>query len=92
MPHRGDLIEVHWVDIYEDATGDPDLACLSRRASFGVYWQERDDSGIPVLVTTTTTDKDGSQQQGFCCYPKACVLDVKVVRRARGRRRESATK
>jgi hypothetical protein len=87
---RGDVIRVSWCDIQEDSTGDPDLAHLARRVSYGVFWARRKDQGVDVLVTTTTLDADGSQQQGSCCYPLACVLSMTVVKRARRSRRHGA--
>lgn len=84
-PARGDVICVEWVDIYEDATGNPDAAKLAHRTSFGLFWDKRQEDGIDVLVTTTTIDKDGPSQQGYCIYPLACVRAMKVIKRARKR-------
>ena len=87
-PERGDLVQVDWVDIYEDATGDPRGARLARRTSFALFWAKEIDDGTPVLVTTTTIDHDGADgQQGFCIYPEACVKRLKVVKRARRARK-----
>lgn len=90
-PGRGDLIEVHWVDISDDATGNPEAAKLSYRTSYGLFWDQRIelDAGMEVLVTTTTLDPDGPEQQGYCIYPAACVRKITIVRRAR--RRKTAT-
>lgn len=77
---------MEWVDIYEDATGNPDTAKLARRTSYGLFWGKRDDAGIPVIVTTTTLDADGPSQQGFCIYPEACVRGLKVIKRAQKKR------
>lgn len=85
-PAHGDLIEVHWVDIAEDSTGDPSTATLSRRTSYGLYWGHGEDGGIPVIVTTTTLDVDVLGQSGYCIYPVACVVKLLVVRRARRRK------
>ncbi len=82
-PQRGDLLEVSWVDIYENSAGDPNTAELARRTSFGLFWEEREDRGIPVIVTTTTIDHDADGQSGFCIYPKACVVKLAVIKRAR---------
>ena len=89
-PSRGDLVEVTWVDIYEDATGNPDTAKLARRITYGLFWEERLDGDVPVLVTTTTLDKDGPAQQGYCIYPRACVVSLKVIKRARRRKNGSS--
>jgi hypothetical protein len=86
-PGRGDLVEVRWVDILEDGSGNPETARLARRTSFGLFWDRRQDAGIDVVVTTTTLDADGPQQAGYCIYPAACVVSMKVVRRARKPRR-----
>lgn len=80
-PARGDVVRVEWVDIYEDPTGDPAHATLSHRSSCGMYYGESESHGVPVVVTTTTEDKDGDEHSGFCCYPKACVLALHVVKR-----------
>lgn len=77
-------MEVRWVDILEEPNGDPSLAKLARRTSYGVYWEEREDDGLPVLVTTTTLDDPAlSHQQGYCIYPRACIVGLKVVKRSR---------
>jgi hypothetical protein len=89
-PERGDLIQVDWVDIFEDPAGDPHSAELLRRTSFGLFWDRRDDDGIPVLVTTTTLDPHDSGQQGYCIYPSACVTRIKVIKRKRRQPRKSS--
>jgi hypothetical protein len=81
---RGDLCEIHWVDINEEPVGDPNKAGLSHRVSYGLYWSHIEEQGIPCIVTTTTTDpSDLSGQQGYCIYPEACVTSLTVVRKAR---------
>lgn len=90
-PERGDVVCVSWVDIYEDATGNPDAAKLARRTSYGLYWDRRQDDGLDVIVTTTTIDTDGPQQQGFCVYPAACVRTLKIIKRARRKRVSKST-
>ena len=82
-PSRGDVVEIVWVDISEDSTGDPEAAELAKRTSFGLFWGEKDDKGIPTLITTTTIDHDTSGQNGYCIYPRACVTSLKVIKRAR---------
>ncbi len=83
-PARGDLVQIDWVDIYEDPTGDPEKAVLKRRKSYAVFWDRRpDESGTEAIVTTTTIDEDAPAQQGFCIYPAACVLGMRVIKRAR---------
>ena len=85
-PARGDLVEVTWVDINEEPVGDPDAAKLARRTSYGLFWCERQDTGLPVLVTTTTRDDGPAHQSGYCIYPTACVVKLTVVKRARKRK------
>jgi hypothetical protein len=81
---RGDLVQIDWVDIYEDPVGDPDKASLKRRTSYAVFWDRRaDENGLEVIVTTTTVDDDAATQQGYCIYPAACVVGLKVIKRAR---------
>jgi len=86
-PLKGDLVEVHWVDIYEDSVGDPGVATLARRISVGYFWEEKDDHGIPVVVTTTTLEKD-PHSSGYCVYPKTCVTSLRVLRRKRRKKKE----
>jgi hypothetical protein len=83
-PSRGDLVQIDWVDIYEDPTGDPEKATLKKRTSYAIFWDRRaDTNGIEVVVTTTTIDDDATTQQGYCIYPAACILNLKVIKRAR---------
>ncbi len=82
-PARGDLIQLDWVDIYEDPTGDPAKAVLKRRTSYAIFWDRRQDpTGLEVIVTTTTVDEDVTAQQGYCIYPAACVVSLEVIKRA----------
>jgi len=81
---RGDYVEIHWIDIQESPAGDPAEAYLAQRKSLGVFWEYKDESGVPVLVTTTTVDADGETgQTGWCIYPTACVQSIRTIRRAR---------
>jgi hypothetical protein len=81
-PMRGDLVQLDWVDIYEDPVGDPDKATLKRRTSYALFWERRADAtGIDVIITTTTIDEDAPSQQGYCIYPAACVVELKVIKR-----------
>jgi hypothetical protein len=82
-PARGDLVQLDWVDIFEDPTGDPTKAALKRRTSYAIFWERRQDNGLDVIVTTTTIDDDAPSQQGYCIYPAACVVALKVIKRAR---------
>jgi hypothetical protein len=80
-PRRGDLVRVDWLDIREDPSGDPETAELARRTTFGLFWARRTDSGVRVLVTTTTVDEDHDLQSGYCIYPMSCVVKIRMVRR-----------
>jgi hypothetical protein len=90
-PIRGDLLEVHWIDIQEDSTGDPNQAYLGARVSYGLFWDRKQDKGVDVLVTTTTIDPE-PENQGWCCYPVTCVTRLRVVRRARRPRQRKEPK
>lgn len=87
-PERGDLVQVEWVDIYEDPTGDPDDAELAFRTSIGYFWKKGGSKyGPPVTVTTTTIDDDketvsGTSTSGFCVYPDSCIIRLKIIKRA----------
>lgn len=75
---------MEWVDILEDPKGDPNLAKLAVRKSYGLFWERRPDpSGLPCFVTTTTLDTDDATQQGYCIYPEACIRSIKVIKRVR---------
>ena len=80
---RGDLIQIEWVDIFEDAGGNPDEAKLYKRISYGLFWTKRQDDGVSVVVTTTTLDEADHSQQGYCIYPEACIRSLKIIKRAR---------
>lgn len=85
---RGDLIEIKWLDIAEDPVGNPDRAKLPRRSSYALFWEERLDGDIPVLVTTNTLDSDTPDQQGYCIYPRSVVVGIEVIRRKGKRKRK----
>jgi tRNA(Ile)-lysidine synthase TilS/MesJ len=82
---RGDLISIDWVDIYENSVADPNTATLARRTSYGLFWEQKEDKGVPVIVTTTTIDDDSSQS-GFCIYPLGCIVAIKIEKRKRRKR------
>lgn len=89
-PERGDLVEVHWLDINEDSNGDTAKATLCRRISVSYFWEFKDDHGVPVLVTCTTIDADSTVDQGWCAFPRTCITGLYVIRRARKPRRPRA--
>lgn len=80
---RGDLLRVEWVDIAEDPLGNPALASLARRTSYGLFWGFQESHGVACLVTTTTVDHDVSGQNGYVIYPVGCVRTVEVIKRTR---------
>ena|SRR3990172_11639165 len=79
---RGDLIEIVWVDICEDSIGNPDKTDLLRRTSFGLFWETKLSHGVNSIVTTTTLEEDHSQS-GYCIYPTSCIIDLKVIKKAK---------
>ena len=80
---RGDLLRVEWVDIAEDPLGNPALASLARRTSYGLFWGFQESHGVHCLVTTTTVDHDVSGQNGYVIYPLGCIRNVTVIKRVR---------
>lgn len=82
-PKRGDLVRVDWLDICEDGTGDPAMARLARRITFGIFIEIRDDDGVRVLVTTTTaaSENGDTYDSGWCIYPMSCVTRLRVMRK-----------
>lgn len=86
--NRGDHIEVDWLDIYADPTGDPRLAKLARQNEAGRFWELREDSGVRVLVTSTSKD-EGSLQEGYTIYPICVVTKITLVKRARKSRKNA---
>lgn len=87
---RGDLVEVAWVDIYEDPTGNPDAGDLALRHSFGLFWDYRKSHGVDAVVTTTTLDAGNPESQGYCIYPVSCIVSMKVIKRKNRKRRAKA--
>lgn len=79
---KGDLVEVHWVDITEDNVGDPADAEVSLRISIGYFLERKDSRGVPCIVTTTTLDSGISlTQSGWCIYPEGNIKEINVIRR-----------
>ena len=90
-PEKGDLVQVDWVDIQEDVTGDPEKATIAYRTSYGIFWSRRPDpEGVEILVTTTTVDRDHSGDAGYCAYPIGCVRSIQVIKKARKGRKVKA--
>lgn len=79
----GDLIEIHWVDITEDGTGDPARAEMAERISIGFFIEKKESRGIPCIVTSTTKDTDVQAQSGWCIYPEGAIQEIKIIRRGR---------
>lgn len=80
-PSRGDVVRVTWVDIQESATESPETCKPAERVSYGLYWAQEKRGPVDCLVTTTTIDKDGPHQSGYCCYPMGVVINVEVIKR-----------
>lgn len=78
---RGDLIQVDWVDICEDVTGDPDKAAFSRRTSYGIFWGAISSHGVPGIATTTTLDDEDLKENGYCAYPLGCILGITIIKK-----------
>lgn len=89
-PERGDLIEVKWLDIIHDATGNPNEAELQQRVTYALYWGTKTSKGVEALVVTNTADEDIPDQQGYTVFPTASVVGVKVVKRKPKPRRKGA--
>ncbi len=81
--NRGDLVQVTWTDIQESVTGSPDEAEVLIRNSVGYYWDEVTRNQQPLLITTTTIDSGDPSDFGWCAYPQACVLALKVIKKAK---------
>jgi hypothetical protein len=80
---RGDLLRVEWVDIAEDPVGNPVVAQLARRTSYGLFWAFQESLGVPCVVTTTTVDHDVQGQNGYTIYPLGCIRNLTVIKRVR---------
>lgn len=85
---RGDLIEVHWLDIFEDSVGNPDEAEVAPRISVGYFWERKETKGVRVFVTTTTIDREDTSQNGYCAYPEVVITRIKSIRRKRRPRKK----
>lgn len=83
-PQHGDLIRVEWVDIKENPVGNPKEASLPLRTSFGLFWGSTFSRGVECMVTTTTLDEEGEEgQQGYCIYPRACIIGLRIIKKKR---------
>jgi len=82
---RGDLIEVKWLDIFEDPVGNPDAASVATRLSIGYFWGLAESAGVTAFVTTTTIDNVDEGTNGYCCYPLSIIVSLKLVRKGRGK-------
>ena len=75
-PRRGDVIEIDWLDIYEDATGDPRKAQPARRQTVARFFGWRPG----ILVTTNTVETTTAPgQEGYCAYPRGCVTGIRLI-------------
>jgi hypothetical protein len=83
-PVRGDLVEVQWVDTNESSVANPADAHLALRTSYAIFFERKQAHGIDCLVTTSTLDTpDQEPNGGWCIYPAANVLRLKIIRRVR---------
>lgn len=86
---RGDVIEVHWADIYTDHNGDPSEGDVVTRPSNGYFWETKvsPEVGFEVLVITNTLDQDLVGQNGYTAIPTCVITQVKMIRKKNRRRK-----
>lgn len=78
---RWTIIEVSWVDIVEDNTGNAEAAYLVTRNTLGRVWELKKSEGVNVLVLTFTKDPDGPDQSGWICIPVSVIRHIDVIRK-----------
>lgn len=76
---RDTIVEVGWLDICEDNTGDPRLSHVVLRKTLGRVWGVKRFEGTDVLTLTFTKDSDGPEQAGWICMPVSVSKEVRVV-------------
>jgi len=84
---RGDLVEVHWVDITEDPVGDPSKAELPLQINIGYFYEKKMSRDMPIIVTTTSVISD--DQSGYAVYPECIVVRIKMIRKKRRPKKKS---
>lgn len=89
---RGDVIEIHWADILNDATGDISKAAPSPRITYGIFdrweyeeveWADGEVHKVRFLVCKLTRDVGEQDQCGWDVYPKGCIMKVVKVKDGR---------
>ena len=73
------IVEVGWVDIMEDNTGDPRTSNVVLRHTLGRVWDVKRKDGVDLLTLTFTVDPDGPEQSGWICIPTSVVRDLKII-------------
>ena len=79
---RGDGVNVKWIDIHTDPTGDPNKPKLYLwRRQPGIFWGYEDieveGTIIPCLILTVAEGEAGDEtQNGYTCIPNYLVLKV----------------
>jgi hypothetical protein len=76
------IVEVGWLDIVEDNTGDPQKSHIVKRNTLGRIWGVKRYDGVYVLTLTFTQDPDGPEQAGWICIPCSVIRTVEVIRDA----------
>ena len=72
-------LEVGWLDIVEDNTGDPRKSYVVLRHTLGRVWDVKRKDGVELLTLTFTQDPDGPDQSGWICIPACVVRDLKII-------------
>lgn len=84
QPARGDRVEICWIDICEDAIGNPDEARCIVRVTLAYFWERRivDYSGLKaeLVITCSTIDEDSHVQQGWTAYPSGAILGMRILK------------
>jgi hypothetical protein len=76
------IVDVGWVDICEDSTGDPRSSYVVLRHTIGRVWGVKRKDKMDLLTLTFTSDPDGPDQSGWICIPTALIREYEVIRLA----------
>ena len=82
-PRKGDLIEVHWVDI-AGSEGDPNEACCPEFITPGYFLGYRKVGKHRALVCEKSRS-GGGFLRGWDAYPTQIVMKIEVIRRGNAR-------
>jgi hypothetical protein len=85
---QGDVVKLHWLDIYEDSVGDTSKAELGLRHTYTLFWEAKESKGIACIVTCNTVDSNTSQQ-GWCCTPLVLIPRIEIIKRVKGKRKKN---